>query len=51
MIVLDVGVSESMVVVWDLIMTSVAGNNLGGELFMLALSRLTGLQTLDLSST
>ncbi len=51
MIVLDVGGSESMGVVWDLIVTRVAGNNVRGELITLALSGLTGLQTLDLCGT
>ena len=51
MIVLDVGGSESMGVVWDLIVTRVAANEVEGELITLALSGLTGLQSLDLGGT
>ncbi len=54
MIVLDVGGSESMGVVWDLIVTRPAGNELRpteGKHIAMALSGLTGLQTLDLSGT
>ena len=45
---------ESKGVVWDLIVTRVAGNGLGptgGEHVARVLMQLTGLQTLDLSGT
>ncbi len=51
MIVLDVGGIESMCVVWDLIVMRVTGNDLAGELLSLALSGLTGLQTLNLAGS
>ena len=54
MIVLDVGGSESMGVVWDLIVTRIAGNEFGptgGEHIATALRGLTGLHTLDIRGT
>ena len=54
MIVLDVGGSESMGVVWDLIATRVAEIVYGptvGEHIAMALRGMTGLQKLDLSGT
>ena len=45
---------ERIGVVWDLIVTHVAGNNFGptgGEHIAWALRELTGLQTLDLEGT
>ena len=50
----DVGGIERIGVVWDLIVTRVAGNEFGptgGEHIALALRELTGLQTLNLGST
>ena len=54
MLFLMSGGIESKGVVWDLIVTRVAGNELGptgGEHIGMALRELTALQTLDLSST
>ena len=54
MIVLDVGGIESMGVLWYLIVTRVAENEFGpsaGEQIVMALSGLTGLQSLNLASS